>query len=247
VEFVYQIKISSGDYETYCKPVLTQGIIEMENKKGVIKYLENEYPEYFEENKVCQKLSKKTEQIVYVSIYELDDYWSNYWKQEVECMVCHKKVPLIQTKNHLGNINLKKFTCCVECEEKRKERADNDVDEYWNDRCSYFYIYKITNKVNEKVYIGYTEREPIFRWWEHFKHSQLPIGHALKELGIESFTFEVLEKHLKTEKTIEEMHEIETNYITKYDSIISGYNCMASKKVDYEYCGDLEFNGEKKW
>ena len=239
MEFVYQIKISSGNYDTYSKPVLTQGIIEVKNKKEVVKYLEKEYPEYFDGNKVCQKLSKKTEQIVFVSIYELDNYWSNYWKQEVECMICHKKIPLIQIKNHLGNINIKKFTCCAECEEKRKERADNEVDEYWNDRCLYFYIYKITNKINGKVYIGYTEREPIFRWWEHFKHSLLPIGQALKSFGIKSFTFEVLEKHLKTDKTIEEMHDIETNYITQYGSIVDGYNCMVSKKSDYEYCGEL--------
>lgn len=229
-EFIYQIKLCSDNYETYNRPVLTQEIIEAENKKEVIKLIEEKYPEYFEGNKVSQKLSKKSEQIVYVTIYELDNYWSNYWKQEIECMICHKKIPLIQTKNHLGNINIKHFTCSIKCEEKRKEKADNDIDEYWNERCLYYFIYKITNKINKKVYIGYTEREPIFRWWEHFKHSQLPIGIALKEFGIENFTFEVLEKHLKTEKTIEQMHNIETNYILKYNSIIDGYNCIVSKK-----------------
>lgn len=230
MEFVYQIKIVVNEYDSFNRPVAAQGIIEAENKKAVVEYIGNQYPEYFDGNKVTQKLSKKTDQIVYVSIYELDDYWSKYWKQEVECMICHKKVPLIQTKNNLGNINPNKFTCSVECEEKRKERADNEVEEYWNDRCQYYYIYKITNKNTKKVYIGYTEREPIFRWWEHFKHSHLPIGEALKSDGIENFTFEVLEKYLKTIKSIEEMHEIETNYITNYNSIEKGYNCILSKK-----------------
>jgi predicted GIY-YIG superfamily endonuclease len=205
-------------------------ILFKQNHKA-IKYIETTYPEYFEGNKLTQKLSKKSDQIVYVSIYELDDYWSKYWKQEVECMVCHKKIPLIQTKNHLGNINIKKFTCSIECENVRKEKADNEIDEYWNDRCQYYFIYKITNKENGMVYIGYTEREPIFRWWEHFKHSYLPIGEALKSYGIEAFTFEVLEKHLKSKKTIEEMHKIETAYINAYDSIKTGYNCIVSKTV----------------
>lgn len=227
MEYVYQIKIAPDNYDSFNRPVLTQGIVEKENKKEVIRFLEEEYPEYFDGNKVCQKLSKKSEQIVYVSIYELNEYWANYWKQEIECKVCHRKVPLIQVKNHVGRLN--NFICSVSCEEKLREIAENEVDEYWNERCPYYYIYKITNKITGKVYIGYTEREPIFRWWEHFKHSQLPIGQALKEDGIESFTFEVLERWLKTDKTIEDMHEIETKYITLYDSIQNGYNCMVSK------------------
>lgn len=138
----------------------------------MIRFLEEEYPEYFDGNKVCQKLSKKSEQIVYVSIYELNDYWSKYWKQEIECKVCHRKVPLIQAKNHVGRLS--NFICSVSCEEKLRETAENEVDEYWNEKCPYYFIYKITNKITGKVYIGYTEREPIFRWWEHFKRSQLP-------------------------------------------------------------------------
>lgn len=229
MEFIYQIKIATSEYDNFNRPIATQGIVTAETKKEVINFIEAEYPEYFIGNKVAQKLSKKTEQIVYVSIYELDDYWKKYWKQEVECMVCHKKIPLIQTKNHLGNIILSKFTCCIECEERRKERASNETEEYWNDRCQHYYIYKIINKENGKMYVGYTEREPIFRWWEHFKHSHLPIGAALKTFGIEKFTFEVLEKHSKEDKSIEEMHEIETKYIRLYDSIENGYNCMVSK------------------
>ena len=239
MEYVYQIKIAPDGCGQFERPVLAQGIVEKVNKKEVIAFLEEEYPEYFDGNKVCQKLSKKAEQIVYVSIYELDDFWAKYWKQEVECMVCHKKVPLIKTKNHLGSINIRHFTCSVDCEERRKECAENEIDEYYNEKCPYYFIYKITNKINGKVYIGYTEREPIFRWWEHFRHSNLPIGQALKEEGIEHFTFEVLEKCLKSEKTIKEMHELETGYITQYNCIADGYNCIISKKQDYDYCGEL--------
>ena len=238
MEFIYQIKIASNDYNAFCRPVLAQGILDVEKKADVLAYVEKEYPEYFDGNKVAQKLSRKSEQIVYVSIFELDGYWKNYWTQEVECAICHKKVPLIQVKNQLGGF-VSKFICSMKCEEKRKELAENEYEEYWNERSECYYIYKITNKNNGKVYVGYTEREPLFRWWEHFKHSNFPIGKALKEDGIESFTFEVLEKHLKSDKTVVEMHEIETKYIQLFDSINSGYNCIVSKKQDYEYCGSV--------
>jgi len=229
MDFLYQIKLVSNQYETYCRPVVAQGIIEKESKKEVIEYIEKEYPEYFDGNRVAQKLSKRMEQIVYVSIHQLDGYWKDYWTSEVECMVCHKKISLLQAKQHLGQVNVNRYTCSIECEKERKKIEEHEINEYWNDRCDYYYIYKISNKTNNKVYVGYTEREPIFRWWEHFKHSHLPIGLALKEEGIENFTFEVLERCHKKEKTVEEMHEIETEYIRQYDSINNGYNCMVSK------------------
>lgn len=238
MEFFYQIKIA----DNYNRPVATQEIVEAENKKEVIKYLETEYPEYFDGNKVAQKLSKKSDQVVYVSIYELTDYWRSYWTQEIECCSCHRKVKLIEIKNHLGYVNLSNWTCSLECEESRKKKyedCESETDEYYSNLNDFYFIYKITNKNTNEVYIGYTSREPIFRWWEHYKHSHLPIGMALKEQGIESFTFEVLEKHNKADKTIEEMHEIETKYMKLYDSIEHGYNCVVSKSENKTIDGQI--------
>lgn len=36
MEFLYQIKLVSNQYETYCRPVVAQGIIEKESKKESI-------------------------------------------------------------------------------------------------------------------------------------------------------------------------------------------------------------------
>lgn len=243
MEYIFQIKIVSNSYDSFHRPVVAQEIIDVNNKTEVLGYIEKKYPEYFDGNKVAQKLSKKSEQIVYVTIYELDDYWSNYWKQEIECCSCHKKVKLIDIKNHIGHTNLNKWTCSIECEELRKrayEDCKSEADEYYCNSCNFYFIYKITNKTNGKVYIGYTSREPIFRWWEHFKHSNLPLGQALKEDGIENFTFEVLEKHYKKDKTVEQMHDIESSYMIQYDSIFNGYNCLPSKKQDFEYFGEIK-------
>lgn len=232
MEYVYQIKLADGS--DLSRPTLAVGIIECNSKQEVCQQLQERYPEYFDGNKVAQKLTKKSEQLVYVTIYELDDYWSGYWKQEVECKVCGKKVQLVDIRNHLGHIDLSAFACSLECQEQlpdvlEKYRAAQS-EEYWNSRCDYYYIYKITHKLTGRCYVGYTEREVIFRWWEHIKHSDLPIGRALRS-ELENFTFEILEKHEKSTKTISEMHEIETAYILKYDSINNGYNCVVSKSA----------------
>ena len=233
MEYLFQIKLIESTYNTFSRPTLAQEIISAQSKQDVLKYIQENYPEYFDGNKVAQKLSKKSEQLVYVTIFELDEYWKKYWTSEVECCVCGKKVPLIQIKNHLSDIYLPTFTCCPECESKKsdalQQKREESYDDYWSSRCDYYYIYKITNKLNGKCYIGYTEREPIFRWWEHYKHSELPIGKALQGEGIQNFTFEILEMISKADTTIQAMHEMETSYILKHDSISSGYNCVVSK------------------
>lgn len=84
-------------------------------------------------------------------------------------------------------------------------------------------IYKITNKINNKVYIGqsiHIER----RFKEHMQsaaHSPKSVIHtAINKYGIENFTFEIVELCL-----IEELDEKEVLYINKYNSAVpNGYN-----------------------
>ena len=63
------------------------------------------------------------------------------------------------------------------------------------------YIYKITNDVNGKMYIGKTEREnPEDRWKEHLRgykkerFEKRPLYYAMNKYGTEHFHFEVIEK-----------------------------------------------------
>lgn len=86
-------------------------------------------------------------------------------------------------------------------------------------------IYKITNLLNNKNYIGqsvHIER----RWQEHLSPSaDSVIAQALKKYGKENFSFEVLEEvDLKDIDTLDDLEEM---YISLYDSIIpNGYNIM---------------------
>ena len=88
-------------------------------------------------------------------------------------------------------------------------------------------IYKITNTINGKVYVG--QSVDINRRWRQHKNSELdyPLYKAFKKYGIENFTFEVLE-----ECTITELNERERYYIQLYDSCHFGYN-QTLNSVEY--------------
>lgn len=78
------------------------------------------------------------------------------------------------------------------------------------------YIYKITNTVNEKSYIGYSEN-PETRWAGHIRgQGSLLVFQAIKKYGLDRFTFEVI---------AEDSVENEDSYIQEYNTIIpNGYN-----------------------
>ena len=81
-------------------------------------------------------------------------------------------------------------------------------------------IYKITNKVNNKVYIGQTRYTLEFRWRQHqHKKDSTYFHNAIHKYGIENFELEILE-----ECDIELLNSKEMFYIAKYDSFKNGYN-----------------------
>lgn len=80
------------------------------------------------------------------------------------------------------------------------------------------FIYKITNKINNKIYIGQTI-SPNNRWGKHKYYGKNPqitkqfIHYAMSKYGHENFSFEILDTCLK-----KEADTIEDQYINKYDS-----------------------------
>ena len=85
-------------------------------------------------------------------------------------------------------------------------------------------IYKITNKVNGKCYIGQSQ-DIATRFREHKyllrrnKYGNRKIQNAWNKYGEGNFTFEVIE-----ECTVDELDEKEMKYIKEYDSHYNGYN-----------------------
>ena len=92
------------------------------------------------------------------------------------------------------------------------------------------YIYKITNKINNKIYIGETNRTIAIRWAQHKRRAKDSdnteyLYCAMRKYGIENFEIEELE-----ECNPEERFARETNYIIKYNSLApNGYNLVLSQ------------------
>ena len=87
-------------------------------------------------------------------------------------------------------------------------------------------IYKITNKLNGKCYIGQS-KDILFRLKNHLHYpfssninvSERDLYKDLRKFGTDNFEFEILERCKP-----EELNEKEKAWISEYDSFNSGYN-----------------------
>lgn len=84
-----------------------------------------------------------------------------------------------------------------------------------------FYVYKITNLINNKIYIGITSRDPKIRFNEHFSNKKELLYKAKEKYEKENFSLEIIENNLpKKETGIKEKY-----YINFYNSLApNGYN-----------------------
>ena len=82
-------------------------------------------------------------------------------------------------------------------------------------------IYKITNLVNGKCYVGKTKHESVIRWRDHINgyHPSSLIHKAIEKYGVENFSFEIIEKCSK-----DELNEREKYWIEYFESNSFGYN-----------------------
>ena len=85
------------------------------------------------------------------------------------------------------------------------------------------YVYKITNTVNQKHYIGISIHEPESnRIRKHLAgHGSRVLASAVKKYGRDAFTYEILEENVFTEL----LPDLEVAYIAKFSTIApKGYN-----------------------
>lgn len=85
-------------------------------------------------------------------------------------------------------------------------------------------IYKITNKLNGKVYIGQTTKTLDIRRKGHIQAAKDGVNHhlynAMNKYGIDNFEFEEICKA----NSKSELNYLEAKYILEYDSVRNGYN-----------------------
>lgn len=154
-----------------------------------------------------------------------------------ECKLCGKK------HNYKGikNSYIQEGFCSFECKKRylqiKKQIFENELIKYLdednqniNNFISYHssnqigYIYLITNKVTNKVYVGQTTQEPVFRWWQHLKNKE-----KFDRKSICDLKFEVIEKIDIGKQDYSELKRVlfekEDYYIHKYNSLKpNGYN-----------------------
>ena len=100
------------------------------------------------------------------------------------------------------------------------------------------YIYKITNIINGKSYIGKTINTIEERWKEHCNDSKKercekrPLYNAMNKYGIKNFTIELIE-----EVDINILSEREIYWIGYYHTYTNGYNATlgGDGKILYDY------------
>lgn len=98
------------------------------------------------------------------------------------------------------------------------------------------YIYKITNKINQKSYIGKTVNSIEERWNEHKRDCkrfpERPLYRAINKYGIENFTIEQIE-----EVDINILSEREIYWIGFFRTYTNGYNATlgGDGKILYDY------------
>lgn len=108
------------------------------------------------------------------------------------------------------------------------------------------YIYKITNIINGKVYIGQTIQSIESRWEQHKRSStykNYALYYAMRKYGIDNFKIEMVE-----ECDNKELNDKEIKWISFYNSYHDGYNMTlggnGSSYYDYEVIYKMWLEGK---
>ena len=103
------------------------------------------------------------------------------------------------------------------------------------------FIYKITNTINNRVYIGQTVKSLQKRFTQHKNNSskeyfsQIVLYKAFNKYGIENFVFEGIE-----EVPNELLDEREKYWIEYYNSYLEGYNSTIGGRLVQLYNWDID-------
>ncbi len=139
---------------------------------------------------------------------------NSFWKKVLVKFILIKFFKMEALESEIKNLNL--------------ESKDVGQTEITSVESKVAYIYKITNKINGKLYIGETIQNYKDRWRQHknfqSQYYTCPIlKQAFIKYGIDNFNFEVIQ-----ECSFDERFELEKKYIEKYNSIApyGGYNFL---------------------
>jgi group I intron endonuclease len=102
------------------------------------------------------------------------------------------------------------------------------------------YIYKIINKINNKIYIGQTIRNPQIRWEEHCKKTDrcLALNNSINKYSKENFILEII-----CECSNDKLDELEIKYIKELNSLYpNGYNLTSGGQNNNKLMSEISRN-----
>jgi len=224
-EFYYQIKGKAGvgnqSLSCWTFPPIFSGKVSAKNKAEAKEMIEKEYHKKFP-LRVLHKDIDNNEFLLKIEDMTDNDYLKSLFEKR-ECIECKTKFRRIDLYNNANVIYKGDKFCSDSCKQTyyERERAENfEQNQGFYD--SIPVIYKITNKNNNKVYIGQTTQSFTLRWWQHIKWgvSDCKFHKAMRESKVTDWTFEVIE----VVKDKSKLDERESYYIKQFDSIKEGYN-----------------------
>ena len=106
-------------------------------------------------------------------------------------------------------------------------------------------IYMITNRINNKIYIGQTTntlKERIYNYKKEYNYKlakDRPILRAMRKYGFDNFIFSIVENNINSQQ---ELDEKERYYIQKYQSLVqqNGYNIELGGNGRGKHCEEVK-------
>jgi hypothetical protein len=184
----------------------------------------------------CKDLENNSQEfLLWMKELKDDDHWTKSLFENKECECCKKIFKPIE-KYQWNSPDGSTTFCSQECDNKYQAEQQEKCNIWWDEHSaennSIPVIYKITNKNNNKCYIGQTRQVVTLRWYQHFYQSTDNLFHnEIKATKLSDWTFEIIEiiefpNEIKNDKDLKNKYitERERYYIIKYSSIENGYN-----------------------
>ncbi len=249
MKFFYQIKGKKSDRQEndgmdiwnshWVWPPIFTGMVEADNRTAAIQVIHADYEKSFP-TRILKKDLDANEFLLSVKEIADDDKYTLSLFDIRTCKQCTKQYKEIE-KYNIGNPGGGAEFCSLQCssiwwEVERQRRKNEYAINIDFEGMHPAVIYKITNKINGKCYIGKTTQAFTFRWYQHFFQSKkgTTFYDAVAETQLTDWLFEVIELVLIPDdiKTPEEIRKLilsrETFHIKANNSILNGYNSVVS-------------------
>lgn len=167
---------------------------------------------------------------IFISIWQANKYTDEYF-HEMQCELCQSTFTMSDKRKDSHNTDMGKRFCSNECKKEmlRLGKSTKLGERNFKGSCQGV-IYKITNKKTNMFYVGKTQNNFAYRWYQHFYCSEArALNNAIEKYELSDWLFEVIEivrvnpaLDFTSKKKI--ISDREKFWIKKLDAINKGYN-----------------------